>query len=172
MRRKCESSPFLPMSEDCKSFPLILPISRPKERWMQEFTVRHFLFLGVPMSGDCKSSLFYFAHFSESQWEETAGVQTLTFPISSCPIERIVQEFAFWLCQFLGVPMSSNCKCSPLDLAYFTVSQGAETARVHFLTLPISWLPNERWLQEFALWLWQFLGVPRSWDCERVCFFT
>ena len=124
MSRKCESSPFVPMSEDCKSWQLFfakssmsqwvgsarvefltLLISRcSTERWLQEFAVRLCLFLGVPRSRHCESSPLDFVFFSVSH-----------------PNEWRLQEFAFLLGLFLGAPMSGNCESTLLDLTHFSV---------------------------------------------------
>ena len=103
--------------------------------------------------------------------------------ISWCPNEQRLREFAVWICRILGVQMSRDCESLPFDFAnlwvlsgnresltfdfaYFSASQRADTARVHRLTLPISWCPNERRVQELVVWLCQFICVQMSRDCE------
>ena len=141
------------------------------------------------------------------QWAETARVRHMTLPISRCPNVQRLREFTVWLCQFLGVLMSGDCKSllfdhcqflgvpisgdyeslpfdfnnlsvksgdcesSLFDFANFSVSQWAETARVRRLTLPISPCPNGRILREFLFWFCQFIGVPSGRDC-RICHLT
>ena len=60
--------------------------------------------------------------------------------------------------------MSGDWKSSPFDIANFSLSQWAETARVRHMTLPISRCPNVQRLREFTVWLCQFLGVPMCGD--------
>ena len=66
--------------------------------------------------------------------------------------------------------MSGDWKSSPFDIANFSLSQWAETARVRHKTLPTSRCPNVQRLREFIVRLCQFLGVLMSGDCKSLLF--